>query len=296
MQSQDRKRLSGLCLGLVLLLSGCASKPASGYGADLAKSTAQQAQEQMLSAEQSTKVDTAQTYLDLIAQMQQAGQWYAALAHTDAFEQKHGASTSSQLLRADALRNTGQTEQAQSLYQSLLTGTNAARAHRGLGLLYASQQQFEKAVQHLELARQLNPIDATVLSDLAYAHMLNGYLNVAQLPAMQAAQLAPANPRVQLNLALYLLAVDKPDEAHQVLTPLTQATGKAQTPLIDQASIAALQAQVNSIKQAARLRAQALAQTTPAIPPSTTAPALPTSINANTSAASPAARIPNTPL
>lgn len=264
MQHQHRTSI-WISFGLVLLLSGCAGKPASGYGADLAKSTAQQAQEQMQSAEQSTQVDTAQTHLDLIAQMQQAGQWYAALAHTEAYEQKHGASTASQLLRADSLRNTGQAEQAQSLYQTLLTGTSAARAHRGLGLLYASQQQFDKAVQHLEWARKLNPIDATVLSDLAYAHMLHGDLNAAKLPAMQAAQLAPSNPRVQLNLALYLMAMNMNNEAQQLLTPLTQASGKNQTPLIDQASLTALQAQVAHVKQAANLRTQGLAPDTPEI-------------------------------
>ena len=260
------KKYSKLCLitGFGLALSACAGKPLSGYGLEVGKSTAQQAQEQMQSAEQATQVDTAQTYLDLIAQMQQGGQWYAALAHTEAYEQKHGVSASSRLLRADALRNTGQIEQAQTIYQSLVTSTSAARAHRGLGLLHASQQRFELAVQHLEQARQLNPIDASVLSDLAYAQMLNGNLAAARLPAMQAAQLAPGNAQVQLNLALYLLAMDSTQEAHQVLGQMAQPSAKGQAPLIDQASLAALQTQVASVKQAARLRSEMLMRSVPA--------------------------------
>src|SRR5256885_3547902 len=52
--------------------------------------TAAQAQQQLQNAQQATQVDNAQTYLDLITQMQQAGQWYASLAHTEAFEQQYG--------------------------------------------------------------------------------------------------------------------------------------------------------------------------------------------------------------
>nr|MBD4763317.1 hypothetical protein [Xanthomonas citri pv. citri] len=66
----------------------------------------------MQDAQQATQVDNAQTYLDLITQMQQAGQWYASLAHTEAFEQQYGTQPESRLMRADALRNTGQAEQA----------------------------------------------------------------------------------------------------------------------------------------------------------------------------------------
>ena len=253
-----------LLIGFSLLFSACSSKPLSGYGMDVAKSAAQQAQEQMHSAEQANKVDTSQTYLDLITQMQQAGQWYAALAHTEAYEQKFGASANSQLQRADALRNTGQNEPAQALYQSLLSGTSAARAHRGLGLLHASQQHFDLAVQHLEQARQLNPIDASVLSDLAYAHMLNGNLAAAKLPALQAAQLAPGNAKVQLNLALYWLAVDGNEQARQVMASLQQPGAKGQRSPLDQASVEALQAQASMVKQAARLRTELLMRHVPA--------------------------------
>lgn len=262
-----------LALALIAGLTACASKSPSGYGLEIAKSTAQQAQEQMQSAEQATQVDTAQTYLDLIAQMQQAGQWYASLAHAEVFEQKYGSSAQSRLLRADALRNTGQLEAAQAIYQSLLTGSSAARAQRGLGLLHASQQRYAQAVLHLEQARQLNPIDASVLSDLAYAQMLDGHLQAARLPAMQAAQLAPGNAKVQLNLALYLLASNQTEQAHRVLEQLTQSSSKSQQgTAIDPSSIAALQAQVPRIQQATRLRTE-LSTPVTAAPISSTSPA-----------------------
>ena len=248
-----------------IVLSGCASKAPQGYGA-AEQSTAAQAQQQMEKAEQSTQLDAQQTYLNLIAQMQQANQWYASLAHTEAFERQFGVTPQLRLLRADALRNTAQLTQAQSAYEALLTDSNTqtvARARRGLGLLLASQGQLDQAVHQLEQARVLNPIDADVLSDLAYAHMLTGKPQAAQLPIMQAAQLAPSNPRVQLNLALYWLATGEHQQATQLLQRLQQPQAKNVAPLIDANSIKTLQAQLSAVQKAVAQH----------VPTNTTAPA-----------------------
>lgn len=258
------------------LMVGCASKPApQGYGVNQ-EGTAAEAQRQMQQAEQSTKVDTVQTYLDLITQMQQAGQWYASLAHTEAFEQQYGPNASVRLLRADALRNTGQFSQALQVYTSLLTDSNtgmAARARRGMGLLHASQGQYAQAIAHLEVARKLNPIDANVLSDLAYAHMLNGQLAPAQLPVLQAAQLAPANARVQLNLALFWLASGNEPEAAQLLQRLSQPQAKNAPALIDQNSLQTLQTQLSKVRQAVQAQTStARTWTDPAQPIATHSP------------------------
>ena len=262
-------------LALAMALAGCASKGPQGYGAPSAQQeTAAQAQQQLQNAQQATQVDNAQTYLDLITQMQQAGQWYASLAHTEAFEQQYGVNPESRLMQADALRNTGQVEQARQAYQALLQGATTARARRGLGLLYASQGQYGQAVEQLEKARQLNPIDANVLSDLAYAHMLDGRLAAAQIPIMQASQLAPANARVQLNMALFWLASDNQAQASQLLRQLAQPQAKGALPMIDQTSLQTLQAQLASVRDAVRLRggslpaeAGAAVSSVPVLPP-----------------------------
>lgn len=261
---------------ILALVAGCASKPApQGYGVNQ-EGTAAEAQRQMQQAEQSTKVDTVQTYLDLITQMQQAGQWYASLAHTEAFEQQYGPNASVRLLRADALRNTGQFSQALQVYTSLLTDSNtgmAARARRGMGLLHASQGQYAQAIAHLDMARKLNPIDANVLSDLAYAHMLNGQLAPAQLPVLQAAQLAPANARVQLNLALFWLASGNEPEAAQLLQRLSQPQAKNAPALIDQNSLQTLQTQLSKVRQAVQAQTStARTWTDPAQPIATHSP------------------------
>ncbi len=248
---------AALATTLALLLGGCASKGPEGYGVAPQPSAAAPVPPQTSNSEQSAQIDTTQTYLDLIGQMQQAGQWYASLAHADAFEQQFGANPESRMLRADAMRNTGQFTQARQAYLVLLDGGSAARARRGLGLLHAAQGQYAQAVDQLEKARQLNPIDANVLSDLAYAHMLDGQLSSAQMPMLQAAQLAPGNARVQLNLALYWLACGNQIEASRLLQKLSQPPARGALPLIDQASLQTLQAQLAQVQEAVRARAMA---------------------------------------
>ncbi|RZS32146.1 hypothetical protein [Corticibacter populi] len=251
-----------LAASSVLLLAGCAARAPQGYGVAPEHNTAAQAQQQLQAAEQAARVDTEQTYLDLIVQMQQAGQWYASLAHTDAFEQQYGPRPEARLLRADALRNTGQAEAARTTYLGLLEGATAARARRGLGLLLAAQGHYAQAVQQLELARRLNPIDATVLSDIAYAHMLDGRLDAARIPIQQAAQLAPNNARVQLNLALFWLASGHQAEATALLQRLSRPQGKGAAPLIDPNSLPVLQQQLAQVQLAAQARSAGVAGAT----------------------------------
>ncbi|WP_159912934.1 hypothetical protein [Pantoea sp. 18069] len=276
--SQPHRTAAGLALAACsLLLAGCASKPAQGYGAAADAGLALQAQQQMEKAEQATQIDPQQTYLSLITQMQQANQWYASLAHTEAFERQHGASAQMRLLRADAQRNTGQVLLAEKEYRALLgepDSTTQARAHRGLGLLHAGHKRYAQAVAQLERARQLNPIDADLLSDLAYTHMLDGQLDAASLPMLQAAQLAPSNARVQLNLALYWLASGAQDQATQLLDRLRQPPARNAAPLIDDTSLQTLQAQLATIAQAVQNRANA------AVPQGLAAPALAASVAA----------------
>ncbi|ARU04352.1 hypothetical protein CCO03_06400 [Comamonas serinivorans] len=243
-------------IAIPLILAGCISPP-QGYGVAAQQDTAAQAQQQMDKAEQLNQVDSQQTYLNLIRQMQEANQWYASLAHADAFERQHGSTPTVRLLRADAQRNTGQRTQAEQSYQALLGDADTAtvaRARRGLGLLHAQQGRYPQAIAQLEQARQLNPIDADVLSDLAYAHLLQGDLAGSQLPVMQAAQLAPNSPRVQLNLALYLLASGRDAEAQQLLARLRQPQARNAPPLIDDRSVQTLHGQLAVVQQAMRQR------------------------------------------
>ncbi|MEF9964211.1 MAG: hypothetical protein RR749_14615 [Comamonas sp.] len=292
----SRSFATALLVLAALLLAGCAAKGPKGYGA-AEQSTAAQAQQQMEKAAQLTQIDPQQTYLNLIRQMQQANQWYASLAHTQAFERQYGSQPQIRLMRADALRNTGQGPLAEQGYQALLADADSstvAGARRGLGLLYASQGQYPHAIAQLEMARQINPIDADVLSDLAYAQMLDGQTEAAHLPVLQAAQLAPANARVQLNLALYLLASEQKTQASQLLQRLGQPAAKNVPALIDAHSMQTLQAQLQTVQAAMRRRSGSeLAPAAAALVGSQTLPASPVpAMAAEVAVAEPAPAVP----
>lgn len=206
-------RLSTLSLSITL--TGC-STPLLGTLAAAALTSSQtaamqdRAEQSALAshaavAEKSPHMETAATYMQVIAQMQRKQLWFASIAHLDALEAQWGPSDASRLLRADALRQVGMVTESTRLYGQLLAGAQSARAHHGLGLLAAHEGRYDEAVVHLQRARSSNPTDALLLNDLAYALMHTEQAASARLPLMQAAQLEPRNLRVQSNVALFLV-------------------------------------------------------------------------------------------
>ena len=188
-----------------LVLGACASLP------DAAQAEAAQA------AAREPSLDNAPTYLALVRQMQGNGMWFASLAHIDALEQRWGVTNETRLLRADALRQTGQQAAATALYEKLLDSPERASAYRGLGLLAGAGNDFARAAEMFEKARQVLPADGLLLSDLGYALLRARRFDAARVPVLQAAQLQPANPRVRSNLALYLLTQGQAEQARQVM-------------------------------------------------------------------------------
>lgn len=194
-----------LMAAAALALGACASLP------DAAQAEAAQA------AAREPSLDNQPTYLTLVRQMQANGMWFASLAHIDALEQRWGVTTETRLLRADALRQTGQQTPSAALYEQLLDTPERAAAYRGLGLLAGAANDYTRAAGMFEKARQVLPADGLLLSDLGYALLRAGRFEAARLPVLQAAQLQPANPRVRSNLALYLLTQGQADQARQVM-------------------------------------------------------------------------------
>ncbi|MDR7097035.1 tetratricopeptide repeat protein [Hydrogenophaga laconesensis] len=188
-----------------LALGACASLP------DAAQAEAAQA------ASREPSLDNQPTYLALIRQMQGSGMWFASLAHIDALEQRWGVTHETRLLRADALRQTGHQAASAALYQKLLDTPERASAYRGLGLLAGASDDYARAAEMFEKARQVLPADGLLLSDLGYALLRARRFDAARLPVLQAAQLQPANPKVRSNLALYLLTQGQTDQARQVM-------------------------------------------------------------------------------
>lgn len=144
-------------------------------------------------------------YLGLIRQMQQKGAYYASLAHIDAFRQRYGNPPELRQLQAEALRETGQTAQAEAVYRSLLGTDQVAAAWHGLGLIDAARGRHAEADQALARAVQLKPIDVNYLGDLGFARLQAGQVAAAREPLAKAAELAPDNAKAISNLAVWML-------------------------------------------------------------------------------------------
>jgi Flp pilus assembly protein TadD len=198
------------CL-MAFAVVGCAA-PKDQYAAS---TDAQQrmAAEAAADTKASTSVDTKETYLKLVEQMQREGLWFASLAHIDALEQRWGVSPESTRLRADALRQTGQAAQSEMAYKRLMGTLLEGAGYRGLGLLAGAQGNYPEAIQLLKQAQRHTPTDALLLSDLGYAHLRAGSPDEARLPLMQALQLRPDSARAQANLALYLELTNQQEQA-----------------------------------------------------------------------------------
>ncbi|HLY97043.1 MAG: hypothetical protein ACM3W8_05775 [Sideroxydans sp.] len=156
-------------------------------------------------------------YLQLIDGMQQRGIYYASLAHLDAFEARWPGRADATLLRAHALRETGQTEAARTLYGKLLDGPLAARAYHGLGLIDVRGGKLEEGSTALNRAAALAPVDANILGDQGYAFLMLGKLEDARLALFKAAELDDGNKRIGANLALLLVLSGKPEQAQELM-------------------------------------------------------------------------------
>lgn len=139
------------------------------------------------------------TRLTMIRRMVDGEHPYAALAHLDASGIK---GTGADLLRADILRKVERNAEAATLYRSLLGTCMAGAGHHGLGLLYGQEKKYGDSLQHLRQARQLQPVDPLIRSDLGYVLLLTGDREGARIEFLTALDLAPDYRKAALNLVL----------------------------------------------------------------------------------------------
>lgn len=243
------QRLTTAALLVSLLsMAACATKDGYGVGPQA------QAEQQMRAAVQDPAPDTPGMYLGLIERMQSEGLYYASLAHIDAYERQYGASPQSTLLRADALRSTGQSAASATTYAQLAGTPLEGRGHRGLGLLAGSAGDFHKAAQELATASALAPTDAATLSDLGYALLRDGDVSAARVPLLKAIELDAHNSRIVANVALYLVASGDTSGARNLMA---QQNLPAETR-------AAVERDARKVEQARRSRQ--MSETAPVLP------------------------------
>ncbi|WZB77478.1 hypothetical protein WJ972_14235 [Achromobacter insuavis] len=135
----------------------------------------QQQQEQALArqredeAENRRKPAEPEMMLSMIAESQRQERYFASLAYIEAFQQKFGNDQRVAVLRAEALRQTGQTASSEQAYRALIGTAQAADGWHGLGLIAGSRGQFEQAADDFARAAKLAPMDPRILGDLGYA-------------------------------------------------------------------------------------------------------------------------------
>ena len=120
-------------------------------------------------------------------------------------------------MRAEALRQTGQTAASEQAYRALLGTPQAADGWHGLGLIAGARGQYAQAADDFSRAAKLAPTDPRILGDLGYARLRAGDPAGARVPLGQAAELAPDNPKVLANLALLLLVEGDAVKAQRVM-------------------------------------------------------------------------------
>ncbi len=204
------------CLAGMVVLGGCAAR-GSIQGMQLRAQQQTEAARQEAAANPVGELDSRATYLRMVAQMQQKGLYFASLAHIDALQQRWGVDPESNVLRADALRQTEQTDAAKALYLQLMSTPMRAQAAHGLGLIAGRAGDFGAATGYLMQANNAAPTDGGMLNDLGYALMQRGRLAEARVPLFKASELMADNPRVWSNIALYLMLDGQADQAQAVM-------------------------------------------------------------------------------
>ena len=205
-----------LAAAAVSMLTGCSSMGSLfGQNQPVLSPAAKAAAEMPL--EKEAVVNTQETYLSLVKQMQAKSLWYASIAHLDALDKQWGASSDSRLMRTDALRQVGQLSAAATIYQSLLGSAKDGAARYGLGRVAAEKGDFRNAAQQMEQARMSNPVDPQLLTDLGYAHLRARDLNAARIPLMQAAQLNPEDAQANVNLSLFMMVSGQAAQAEEFM-------------------------------------------------------------------------------
>lgn len=151
-------------------------------------------------------------HVALIARMLEQDRVLAALAHVEALAETEASRPRARLLRAECLRRLGRHADARHAYRALLSGPAAPDAHRGLGLIAATEEDLPTALASLARAQRGRPTDPRIRNDLGYALLLAGQLAAAETQLATAVELGGGD-RAMRNLVLLLYVRDDAESA-----------------------------------------------------------------------------------
>lgn len=128
-------------------------------------------------------------------------------------------------LSARMTEQKGELLKASQQYEELLKKyPRKAELHHRLGILSQKSGRPEQAVNYLNQAHQISPMDVDILCDLGYSHYLQGNAEEALKIFQQAQQIKPGHARTQSNLAIALIELDQVPAA---MSLLRQSMGEA---------------------------------------------------------------------
>ncbi|MGR8998942.1 MAG: tetratricopeptide repeat protein [Gammaproteobacteria bacterium] len=229
-----RKEFNGALIGLlsVIILPGC-SQLASHMGSLKAeKNITTPLQKASLCEEDNPDQNVK---LDLIRRLMDSGKLYAALAHLDA---NHMDSFQSAYLRAEILRQTDRTAEAELLYRKLLDGCLAGKGYHGLGLIAGRNKKITEAIVLLQKAVVELPLDVRLRNDLGYALFLDRQFGLASKEFLTALELDGGDVHAATNMVLLLMATGKEQEMQAFVSNMN----------IDANTVAKLREQAKEIK------------------------------------------------
>ena len=189
------------CLLSLLAVLLCACTSVGHPGVDHAP-TPPPDELQPMSAQKSTEI-----HVDLIKQMLDRGEYYAALAHIQDARNNGGPADTLNVLEAHARRHLGQKREAEALYKAELNGPYSAAAWHGLGLVYADAD-LNNALVCLRRAVEKAPTDVIYRNDLGYALMEAGRYSLAMTELSTAAELAPGEVKSRNNLIILMVLMN----------------------------------------------------------------------------------------
>ena len=222
--TESRSRAGRWALVATVLAAGAGLSGCKTNNAESAWQLIQQQQQEQALMRQ--KEDEAQSksrpkepemMLSMIVEAQRQERYFASLAYIDGYQQKYGSDARVAVLRAEALRQTGQAALSEQAYRALTATDQAAEGWHGLGLIAGSRGQFDQAADYFSQAARLAPMDARILGDLGYARLRAGDPAGARVPLGQAAELTPDSAKVVANLAVLLLVEGDPLKAQRLM-------------------------------------------------------------------------------
>lgn len=140
---------------------------------------------------------------------------------------------SSELGQAESLFRNGQVSKAKSLVEQFLEShRSSVDGFNLLGIICSSQHDYECSTNALQHALELNPRSAKTHTNLGNVYASAGKTDLAEKEFRKALSTTPSNQEANYNLALLLLAENKPSAAIPLLQRVHPATVETKMNLV----------------------------------------------------------------